>query len=59
MAFEEHLTVIRLEQAGNDLDGSGLAGAVGADISDDFAGADAKTDVIDRGETAVTLAQSV
>src|SRR5947209_5069835 len=49
LSFKKHLTVIGLKQAGNDLDGSGLAGAVGTNVSDDFASTDTKTDIVNSG----------
>ena len=59
LAFKEHLAVVGLEEAGDDLDGGGLAGAVGADVADDFAGTDGEVDVVDGGEAAVAFARGL
>ncbi len=56
-SFKKNLTVIGLEQAGNDLDSGGLAGAVGPDVSDDFTRADTEADVVDGGKTAVAFTE--
>ena len=39
LAVEEHLAVVGLEEAGDDFDGGGFAGAVGSEVADDLAGA--------------------
>src|ERR1700751_3869742 len=56
-SLKEHLTVIWLEQARNDLHGGGFPRALGAHVSDDFAGADPKTNVVDCRQTSGALAQ--
>src|SRR5580658_432432 len=52
-AFKEYLAGIGFEQCGNDLDRGGLAGAVGADVTDDLTGADAETDPINGWQAAI------
>jgi hypothetical protein len=37
-SLEEDLAAVGLKEAGDDLDGGGLAGAVGADVADNLAG---------------------
>ncbi len=46
------------EHAQHHVDGGGLAGAVGAQETDDFSAPDRKRDVIERGYAAVNLANS-
>ena len=45
-------------QAFQDFDGGGLAGAVGAEQAEDFAGAHFEIDALDGGEAAVALFES-
>ena len=54
-ALEKHLTLIRLQQASDDLNRGGLAGPVWADVANDLAGADAEADIFDRRKAAITL----
>ena len=49
--------VVGFEQAGDDFDGGGFAGAVGADVADDLARADGEADVVDGGKAAVAFAR--
>ncbi len=58
LAFEEHLAVGGLEEAGDDLDGGGFAGAVGTDVADDLAGTEAKADVVDGGKATIAFGES-
>ena len=54
-AMEEDAAAAGLEQAGEDLDRGGFAGAVGAEIADDLAGMDGEGDVFDGGQAAVAF----
>src|ERR1035437_4680252 len=58
VSFEEDEAVVGLEETGDDLDGGRLAGAIGADVADDFARANTEADVFDCGKSAVALGQS-
>ena len=51
LALEEDLAVGGFEEAGDDFDGGGLAGAVGADVAYDLAGTDGEVDVVDGQES--------
>jgi hypothetical protein len=57
LPFEEDLAAVGFEQAGDDLDGGGLAGAVGTNVADDFAGAKAEADVLDGRQAAIAFAE--
>jgi hypothetical protein len=57
LSFKKHLAVIGFKQTSNNLDSGGFARAVGANVADDFAGADTKTNILNRGKTSVTFAQ--
>ena len=54
-AAEEDFAVVGLDHPGDHLDGGGLAGAVGAQVAEDFAFAEGKADVLDGGDGAIAL----
>jgi hypothetical protein len=53
LTVEKNATVVGTQQAGDDFDGSGFAGAIGSEKADDFAGSDLEADVLDGGDAAV------
>jgi len=55
--LEEDLALIGLEEAGDDFDGGGFAGAVGTDVPDDFAGTNAEADFVDGWEATVAFGE--
>ena len=57
LPFEEHLAFVGLKQAGDDFDGGGFAGAVGADVADDLAGLETEADVLDGGNAAIAFGE--
>ena len=57
LAFEEHPAVVGPQHAGDDFDGGGFAGAVGAEEADDFAGRHLEADTLDCGNAAKTSAK--
>src|SRR4051812_43531578 len=57
LAFKEYLAGVGFEQPGDDFDGRGFAGAVGADVADYFAGPDGEGDVVDCGKATVAFAE--
>ena len=54
---EQHLALVGRRQAHHHVEGSGLAGAVGAEQADHLAGADVHRNVVDHVAAAVGLAQ--
>ena len=52
-AVKENAAVIGTQQAGNDFDCSGFAGAVGAEETDDLAGRDLEADILHGGDAPV------
>ncbi len=57
MAADGHRAGRWLQQAGQHLDGGGLAGAVGAEEAVDFAGRNRQADIVDGGEAAEVFAE--
>ena len=55
MALEEHPALIRLQQPGNDFDGSRLAGPVGSQVPNNLARVNPKTDVRDCRYSAIAF----
>ena len=58
-AVELHAAAGRRQQRGEHLDGGGFAGAVGAEKREDLALGDIEGDVVDGGEVAEFLDQSL
>ena len=58
-AAEPHLAVRQRQHAGDQVEGGGLAGAVGTDQADDLAGADLEADVVDGDQAAELLADGL
>ena len=54
-AGEEDFAVGGLDHAGDHLDGGGFAGAVGAEVAEDFAFAEGEADVLHGGDGAIAL----
>ena len=57
LAVEEDASAGGFEQAGEHLDGGAFAGAVGAEIAQDLAGADGEADAIHGGRSDEGLAE--
>ena len=58
LPIEQNLAGRRLQQAGEHLDRGALAGAIGSDITQNFAAPDLKADVRDGGNSPVVLGQA-
>jgi hypothetical protein len=56
-AVPPHFARVGVNQPGNNADGGGFAGAVGAEVAGDFAGLGDETDLVHGRETSVTLCQ--
>src|ERR1700722_926493 len=56
---EKDRTVVALERAGDEIEHGALAGAVGADQPDDFAGFDVEADPADGFETTEALEETM
>ncbi len=56
-AFDAHFAAIGAEQAGNHGDGGGLAGAVGSEEADHFAGMRGEGDFVDGDEVAIAFVE--
>ena len=54
-AVEEDFAVGGLDHASDHLDGGGFAGAVGAEVAEDFAFGKGKADILDGGDGAIAL----
>ena len=55
LAFKEDVAEGHFDQAGDHLHGGGLAGAVGAEVAGDLAGAGSEADVVNRGNAGEVL----
>jgi hypothetical protein len=56
-AQHQHVALVRVGQAFADLDGGGLAGAVGTQEAEALAGADVEVEPVHRDDVAVSLAE--
>src|SRR5262249_46467885 len=56
-AFEQHFATSGFEQSGNDVDCSALAGAIRAEIAEDFIRLHRKADIADRGGSRIALGE--
>ena len=59
LAVEGDVATGGFQEAGDDLDGGGFAGAVGADVAYDFAGTDLETDLFEGKVAAVVFGDAV